>query len=131
MESKKGAPCHNTNAVKHGSYLKLAKRRLDGRTVLAKQLNELKQVMISDLGGDITKAQELLVDRVKFKVASLHFMEIAMSKGEMSVNGEYISLANSFRADLALLGLERRERNYIPAVSEYIKNKEKKEKSDE
>lgn len=123
------APCHNVNAVKSGRYLDLAKRRIDKRTKLGKELVRIGDQISIDIGGDPSEAQRLLIERVVVKAALLRFSEVSMLKGESDLNDRYITLSNSLRMDLALLGLERRERNYIPAVSEYIESK-KKEKSD-
>lgn len=119
MGGKKGAPCLNVNAIKHGSYLKLARRRIDGRTALAKQLNALKRELTTDLGGDPSTAQKILIERVSFKVASLHFLEMAMSEGKVDgIHERYISLSNSLRHDLLALGLHRRQKDYLSYLDE-------------
>ncbi len=118
-----GAPKGHCNTVKHGGYMRLSERKLDGRSKLAKALKHIKEQLVTDLGGDITKAQELLIDRIRFKAANLCFMELGMSEGEMELNDKYIALSNSFRMDLALLGLERKQKDYI-SLKDYVKEKE-------
>ena len=115
----------NTNALKHGGYAVLSRRKWDGRTRLVKQLNALKRAMINDLGGidNITQGQELLIDRIKFKVASLHFMELAVASGQLELPDKYIQLANSFRQDLQTLGLERKQKDYI-TLNDYLEKKD-------
>ena len=128
MEGKKqkqGAPQGNLNATTQGAYIQLAKRTIDGRTHLGKQLKILKQELITDLGGDVTRAQDILIDRIKFKVASLHFIEQAMARGEINVTDRYIALSNSLRQDLLALGLDRKQKDYLSYLDE-IKSQEGK-----
>ena len=128
MEGKKqkqGAPQGNLNAVTQGAYIQLAKRTIDGRTHLGKQLKILKLELITDLGGNPTMAQDILIDRIKFKVCNLHFIEQAMARGEINVSDRYITLSNSLRQDLLALGLDRKQKDYLSYLDE-IKAKEKR-----
>ena len=59
---KVGAPQGNCNPVVHGGYMDLSRRKIDGRSRLAKGLKHIKEQLITDLGGDVSKAQELLID---------------------------------------------------------------------
>jgi hypothetical protein len=121
MGKKKGAPKGNCNSVVHGAYMSLSRRHIDGRSTLSKQLQLLKREIISDLGGDVTRAQEILIDRIKFKCASLNFMELGISEGKTPLNEKYIALSNSLRADLQLIGLQRQEKKYV-TLRGYLKD---------
>ena len=109
---RKGGQKGNLNAVKHGSFIQLMTRRLDNRTRLAKVLNGLRSELVSDLGGDPSCAQKILVDRVSHKVAAAYHMELALREGKMHLLEKYTTLTNSLRADLQSLGLERRQKDY-------------------
>jgi hypothetical protein len=115
----------NLNAVTQGKFIQLAKRYIDGRTTLAKQLKQIKQELISDLGGDPSTAQMLLVDRIKFKAMQLYFYEMAIASGNSEMSDRYIALSNSLRLDLTSLGLKRREKEILD-LKGYLKNKYEK-----
>ena len=108
----------NTNALKHGGRLKLHARCLDRRCRLAKQLKHLRESLIGDLGGDVTTAQAVLIDRVTYKTANAHFFELAIANGETDNWKSYTALTNSLRADLLALGLERRQKDYASYLDE-------------
>ena len=104
--------------------MRLDHRRLDGRSTLAKALKQLRHELVSDLGENPSRAQQLIVDRVIFKAARLNFFEQGMLRGEVpdSANVPYIALANSLRLDLMALGLQRQERKYV-SLQDYLKDK--------
>ena len=112
----------NLVAVSHAGYLKLEHRKIDGRTSLGIVLNKIKKQMITDLGGDPTMAQELLIDRVRFKALRLNYWEQALSFSGNQDFEHYIKMSNSFRSDLMALGLERKEKNYI-TLQDYLQQK--------
>jgi hypothetical protein len=117
----------NCNAVQHGGYMTLSRRKLDGRSKLAKAVKHLKEQLVTDLGGDPSMAQLLLIDRVCFKSMKLCFWELAIANGETEIHERYISLANSFRQDLQLLGLERKAKVYVD-LKEYLNRKQEDKK---
>jgi len=104
--------------VKHGAYTALSKRKIDKRTTLGKWIKNIRQALVTDLGGDVTAAQSILIDRIKFKVCACHFMEQAVARGEIPSWHDYAAVTNSLRADLQLLGLERRQKDYISYLDE-------------
>ena len=120
----------NSNAIRHGAFMKLQKANLDGRSRLVKYITALKDAMIQDLGGNITVAQEIIIDRVKFKVANAYMKELSVMKGEGEMDEFYLRLANSIRADLMALGLERQDRDYVTPLKQYIAQKDKKDTQD-
>ena len=116
-----GAPYGSHNALKHAGKLKLHTRSIDNRTRLGKQLKHLKECLASDLGGDVSTAQQVLIDRIAYKTANVHFFELAIAEGRSTDYKTYTSLTNSLRADLQVLGLERQSKEYTSYLDE-VKN---------
>ncbi len=114
MEGRKG----NVAGLIHGGRLKLHTRKVDGRCQLGKWLNAMRKSLISDLGGTITTAQAVLIERIAHKTANAHYFEHGLARGETQDYKNYISLTNSLRADLQLLGLERKEKMLLSYLDE-------------
>ena len=115
----------NDKALKHGAYIHLYKRRVDGRSRLAKHIKNMKAALTRDLINPPTTGQAILIDRVCYKVMTVHYIEQSLARGHGS-NGQgkhlyqnYVSLANSLRADLQLLGIEPRMKDYISYLDEH------------
>ena len=121
-QKKKGAPKGNLNAVTQGAFIQLSRRTIDKRTRLGRWLRKIREEITSDIGGDPTRAQSLLIDRIVFKAANLNFIEMGLVSGNLQLADRYIQLANSFRMDLTALGLERKEKNYLD-LKTYIQKK--------
>lgn len=104
---------------RHGLYVSLPRRmKLDGRSRFGKAVTQLRKSLISDLGGDLSTQESLIVDRVVFKVLRLCSFEahILKSQGMESErqSREYLAMSNSLRLDLMALGLERRMKDITP-----------------
>ena len=123
-----GAPKGNVNAMKHGAYALRAlldgKRKLDGRSALAKVLRDLRGQLVRDLGcdrwEDLSQQQKMLATRILNKHLFCLSVESwalkhtsVIKKGQLLpvLSSGYLALANSLRLDLALLGLRRRSRD--------------------
>jgi len=123
-----GAPKGNRNAMKHGAYALRAlldgKRKLDGRSALAKVLKGIQEQLVRDLGAerwdDLSQQQKMLTTRVLHKHLFCLSVEAwalkhtsVIKKGQLipALANGYLALANSLRLDLALLGMKRRERD--------------------
>lgn len=104
---------------RHGLYVSLPKRmKLDGRSRFGKAVTQLRKSLISDLGGDPSTQESLIVDRVVFKVLRLcsfesHILKTQGMESERQ-SREYLAMSNSLRLDLMAIGLERRERDITP-----------------
>lgn len=109
--------------------MKLNKRRLDYRTRLGKLVTQMHRSLVNDLGGEqaVTTAQRILVDRIIIKVAMIGFQEQAYLRGESRDFKDYLGLTNSLRSDLALLGLQRREKDCL-TLTDYLNDLNRSDK---
>lgn len=94
--------------IVHGLYADLAKRKLDGRTKLAKAMRKARAGLIQLFpGGHTNAAAGLLIDRILFKALKLSLYEAHDLKGMegLSPGSEqrYLNMANSLREDIRLL----------------------------
>lgn len=121
----------NDKSMKHGGFIDLYKRRVDGRSRLGKHLKALKRSLVADLANNVTTAQQILIDRISYKVMTVHYIEQALARGhgegKQHIFDSYVSLSNSLRADLSLLGLNRREKDCL-TLSEYLNGHNKSDK---
>lgn len=116
----RSGPPGNKNAVKHGYYslVRMIKSRggaLDGRTILGKMVRETARRLESDLGGDLSEAQRMLVEDVAFdtlllqavnrKVASVKPIRKGKTHPGYQLRAQLIAQR---REHLKLLGLTRR-----------------------
>ena len=111
--------------VRFGSYA------FDGRTRVAKALNEFRDGLVADLGGPsaISKQQEVLITlatRTHFLVESLDAYVFSMkspvnkrSRSVYPVIRERQALADSLAKQLAMLGLQKRQ-TPVKHLHEYI-----------
>jgi hypothetical protein len=113
----------NGNAVKHGSYANITAQCVDGRSRLAKTLQATVNRLTSEVGGDPSGQESLLIQRCAFKALKCYLSEIEMmSEKNESLESRYLAWANSLRLDLQALGLERRVKN-IRDLQTYISEK--------
>lgn len=108
---KRGGQKGNTNALKHGVWANIARRNLDGRTALAKELQAAENSLIDAIGGKPTPQQRLLIGRVVYKSFRCGIFETASINGDgddhsAASDAYYLAWANSLRQDLQALGLE-------------------------
>jgi len=86
----------------------LALASLDGRSALVRQARDLQATLESDLGGDLSAAQRVLVTRASLLNA---FCEACETKwllaGGGAIDESYLSAISALRHVLAALGLER------------------------
>ena len=115
----------NTNTLRTGTFLKLGRRRLDGRTKVGMAINKLRRSLVADLGGEqeVTTAQRVLIDRIVVKVSIIGFFEQAIMHGDSENYRDYSAVSSGLRADLALLGLKRREKDVMTLVDYIEKDK--------
>ena len=105
----RSGPPGNTNAiVTHGAYKKL--QRVDGRTAEGKIIQHIEAELATALGVP-TPQEILLIQRIAVKSLKIHLAErhfLANSGNTARLEKDYLSWTNSLRADLQLLGLQRR-----------------------
>ncbi len=100
----------------HGGYSNIWRRavkgELDGRSLVARAVRDLRAALVSDLGGgeNLSTQQSLIVDRAVCKSFQCQAIEQALYEGEElphTTLAFYLSLSTSLRKDLAALGLQR------------------------
>lgn len=94
---------------------------LDQRTGAAKRVRELAGAITSDLGGDITAAQSVLVQRASIMAAIIEDQEARFARGEPIDIGPYTTLVNSLRRVLADLGLKRIAKDATLTLDQYVR----------
>ena len=89
---------------------------MDGRTREAKAIHQIQAELVTALGGDPTPQQTILLQRIAVKSLRCFLSEVEILKCNSDgqkrerLEHDYLSWSNSLRADLSLLGLERRAR---------------------
>jgi hypothetical protein len=88
-----GGPPGNSNAKKHGYYslVKLIRNRrgaLDKRTILGKMVIQTVQDLESDLGGDLSTAQRLLVADVALDTLLLQALNNTVADSKPLIEGK-------------------------------------------
>lgn len=98
---------------------------LDKRTTAARAALELRDSIISDLGGDdaVSTMKRAVIDSAATLGAMLHDMAASYLAGEGADLALYATLANSQRRLLADLGLERRANDVTPDLRRYVQAK--------
>jgi len=108
---------------------------LDGRTALARLVNDFRASVASDLGGDLSAAQHALLDRASARLAILLVVEEALAtnpawivnrkkRALTALAREHSQLTASFEAAMERLGLERKAKE-IPSLIEYQRQRQR------
>ena len=110
---EQGAQPKNTNGMIHGAYRNLT--ALDGRTKEARLMAEVEAALVNSLGGDPSPQQIILIQRIAVKSLRCYLSEreFLRNRSQSRLETDYLSWANSLRADLQLLGMERRSRPIV------------------
>ena len=100
---------------------------LDGRTLVARRVRDVLEEHVADLGGfDYLSTAELsLVRRAAVLTAQLEVLEGKNEAGVMSAKtlDLYCRCTGHLNRVLALLGLERRQRDVTPTLEQHLSNK--------
>ena len=112
----------NLNALKHGAYGSLNRRRLDGRTRVAKALDCVEAELISALGN--TSPQELiLIQSIATKYIRCLLLRsriLGSENPKPDWEKQYLRWSRDMREDLKAIGLARRERQIATDLDAYI-----------
>lgn len=121
------APAKRTNRsrVTNGSELLPG---VDGRSAWARRLRDLIGLHISDLGGEgaISEAERSIVRRAATLTVELERMEAVFATAGAAKASDldlYQRTAGNLRRLLEAVGLERRQRNVTPSLTEYAARK--------
>lgn len=117
--------CGSTAAPppKAGSKLRLLTLdSLDGRTLACRRARQLVDAIGADLGGAdrLSEGSRQLVQRAAVLGTFIKSCEAQWLAGQDVALGDYLAAINSQRRVLATIGLERRAREVLPSVAEYV-----------
>jgi len=94
--------------------------KLDPRSGIAKALRHRVQLLSIDLGEDLSRQQQLLVERVAWIELHLARTELEIIDGKRAFSAtEYATLVNALTGLLRTLGVRRVPRD-VPRLYEYI-----------
>jgi hypothetical protein len=98
---------------------------LDQRTRSAALANQLLKDLQSDAGGreNLSAAQRQLIQRAAILGALIEHSEVRWSAGQSIDLASYLAAINTQRRVLVSLGLERRQRDVTPDLSDYINSR--------
>jgi hypothetical protein len=94
---------------------------VDGRSALARRYRDILAQLTSDIGGDPSEAQNIIVRRATTLAVWCEQAEAKAAAGNELSIGEYATATNSLRRLLLDLGLERRMRDITPSIDAYLK----------
>lgn len=93
---------------------------VDGRSAGARRYREIVGQLATDLGGDLTAAQEAIARRAATLAVWCESAEAGFARGEDLDIQAFTTAANALRRLLADLGLERRAKDVTPSLSAYL-----------
>lgn len=93
---------------------------LDGRSALARRYRDLVATFTSDMGGDPSEAEKQLIRRAASLSVWCEAVEVRLANGEEVDIGTLTTAANSLRRILQDIGLDRRQRDVTPTITEYM-----------
>jgi hypothetical protein len=94
---------------------------LDLRCKAGQRALQLRNSLVSDIGGDPTTAQREVCQRAAVLGAMLENYEVRWLNGDQIDEAKYVSLANCQRKNLDALGFERKPRDITPTLTDYLK----------
>jgi hypothetical protein len=99
---------------------------VDGRSVVARRYRDIIGAVISDQGGSehLSEVRLQLIRRFSGASVLAEQMEARVALGEQIDMREYSLLVSTIVRVAQRLGLERRPRNVIPSLGQYLSNKQ-------
>ena len=91
---------------------------VDGRSVIARRYRDILAQLTSDIGGDPSEAQSIIIRRATQLAVWCEQAEAASGK-PLNI-GEYATATNTLRRLLLDLGLERRMRDITSRIDAYL-----------
>jgi hypothetical protein len=92
----------------------------DGRSVLARRYRDILGQLVSDIGGDPSEAESIICRRATTLAVWAEQAETAMAAGSMLNIAEFTTAVNTLHRLLCTLGLERRAREIVPTLKQYL-----------
>lgn len=96
---------------------------VDGRSQQARRFKEILAALSTDLGGDLTEAQQAIAARAATLAIWCEQSETDFANGQPFDVQTYATSANAMRRLLADLGLERRSKDITPNLHQYLKGR--------
>ena len=98
---------------------------VDGRSTWVRRLRDLIALHLSDLGGDdaVSEAERSIVRRIATLTVELERMEAGFALAGEALPAQldlYQRTAGNLRRLLEAIGLERRAREVLPSVADYV-----------
>lgn len=93
---------------------------VDGRSVLARRYRDILGQLVTDLGGDPSEAQSLIIRRAATLAVWCEQCEAGMAGGGTIDIAEFTTAVNALRRLLADIGLERRAKDVTPDLATYL-----------
>jgi hypothetical protein len=93
---------------------------VDGRSVIARRYRDILSQLTSDIGGDPSEAQSIIIRRATQLAVWCEQAEAEAAGGKPLNIGEYATATNTLRRLLLDLGLERRMRDVTPNIDSYL-----------
>jgi hypothetical protein len=93
---------------------------VDGRSVLARRYRDILAQLTSDIGGDPSEAQSIIIRRATQLAVWCEQADAAAAGGKPLNIVEYATATNTLRRLLLDLGLERRMKDITPSISSYL-----------
>ena len=93
---------------------------VDGRSALARRYRDILAQLTSDIGGDPSEAQSIIIRRATQLAVWCEMAEAEAAGGKALNIGEYATATNTLRRLLLDLGLERRMRDVTPSIDAYL-----------
>jgi hypothetical protein len=93
---------------------------VDGRSVVARRYRDILAQLTSDIGGDPSEAQSIIIRRATQLAVWCEQAEAESAAGSPLNIGEYATATNTLRRLLLDLGLERRMRDITIPASRYL-----------
>jgi hypothetical protein len=98
------------------STLVIGGKEVDGRTLPARRYRSVCSEIASDLGGDPSAGQWLIINRAAGLTVQCELLDQAMLTGAAVDVAQYTTLTNSLVRTLKTLGLERHAKDVSPAA---------------
>lgn len=96
---------------------------VDGRSVVFRRYREILTSLSSDLGGDLSEAQQQIARRAASLAIWCEQQDKEAANGATIDIATYTTASNSLRRLLETLGLKRVPRNVTPTIAEYAARK--------
>jgi hypothetical protein len=104
----------------------LTMKDVNGRAGVPRKIYKTARTLASDLGGDLSAAQAMMVTRVAMLEALCVHCEAGILTGRQNVPlNDYVNMIAAQTRLLRVLGVKRVPKDVTPSVAEYLAHKAK------